>query len=95
MYTTHLVHDPNSSLIAGDVIDAHPMPVTSNVRHLVAKVVVPFGKNIDERPPIPSLEELLDEYKKKRLAKTQRRAEQARKARKEAQPNNAAKSQKK
>lgn len=59
--------------MTGDVVQLHRLHVTEHVRHVVAKLLVPFGKPSDERPPIPLPEERLAEYKQYRFAKLRRR----------------------
>ncbi|OQO11390.1 hypothetical protein B0A48_05646 [Cryoendolithus antarcticus] len=71
--TQHLVHDPASSLLPGDVISLHRLRVSSTVHHVVAEIITPFGKPISERPPIPTPEERFAAYKTARLAKLERR----------------------
>lgn len=72
-HTNHLVHDPNNSLLAGDVVELHRLRVSTVVHHVVADIVTPFGKPIRERPPVPTADERLAAYKKKRFAKLTRR----------------------
>ncbi|KAK6420977.1 hypothetical protein LTR95_016875 [Oleoguttula sp. CCFEE 5521] len=71
--TQHLVHDPASSLLPGDVISLHRLRVSSTVHHVVAEIITPFGKPITERPAIPTPEERFAAYKTARLAKLERR----------------------
>ena len=73
-YTQHLVHDPNNSLIVGDVIQLHRLRVSKRVHHVVGRITAPFGKPIQDRPPIPTPDERLAQYKKERFAKLERRA---------------------
>lgn len=73
-YTQHLVHDPNNSLVVGDVIQMHRLKVSSQVFHVVGAITAPFGKPISERPPIPTPDERLETYKRKRFAKLERRS---------------------
>ncbi|KAL8804491.1 MAG: hypothetical protein Q9182_002498 [Xanthomendoza sp. 2 TL-2023] len=74
-YQSHLVSDPNSSLRTGDVvrIAARP-PASKHLRHVVTQIVAPWGPPAEERPPIPTLEELDAQKKAKRKAKTARRS---------------------
>lgn len=72
--TNHLVHDPNSSLIVGDVVKLHRLRVSKSVHHVVAEVVSPFGKPIDARPPIPTPDERLAAWKEHRFKKLKRRS---------------------
>lgn len=72
--TTFLVSDPNNSLREGDVIEfSSGAPKSRNVRHVVERIVAPFGTNIDERPPVKTREEREAERAAKRAAKWQRR----------------------
>lgn len=73
-YTNHLVHDPNNSLNQGDVVNLHRLKVSTNVAHVVASIVTPFGTPISARPPIPTPEERLATYKAQRLPKLHRRS---------------------
>ncbi|KAI5364047.1 Putative ribosomal protein S17/S11 [Septoria linicola] len=69
----HLVHDPNNSLLTGDVVELHRLRVSTQIQHVVSKIVSPFGSSIESRPPIPSPEERLAAYKQKRFVKLERR----------------------
>ncbi|KAH8435344.1 uS17 family ribosomal protein [Aspergillus melleus] len=72
--TTFLVSDPNNSLREGDVIEfSSGAPKSRNVRHVVERIIAPFGTNIDERPPVKTREEREAERVAKRTAKWQRR----------------------
>ncbi|KAK5129406.1 hypothetical protein LTR08_003293 [Meristemomyces frigidus] len=71
--TNHLVHDPNSSLVPGDVVSLHRLRVSTAVHHVVANIVSPFGTPVDQRPPIPTPDDRLAAYKAKRFAKLDRR----------------------
>jgi small subunit ribosomal protein S17 len=44
------------------------------VRHVVTKIVAPFGPSIEERPPVPSLEEWVAILKERKQKKDERRA---------------------
>lgn len=71
----HLVHDPNNSLITGDVVELHRLKVSTQVEHVVSKIVSPFGNDsIESRPPVPTPEERLATYKRKRFIKLERRS---------------------
>lgn len=70
----HLVHDPNNSLVAGDVVEIHRLKVSAQVEHVVSKIVSPFGSPIESRPPIPSPEDRLAAYKQRRFIKLERKA---------------------
>ncbi|KAF7197328.1 37S ribosomal protein S17, mitochondrial [Pseudocercospora fuligena] len=69
----HLVHDPNDSLTTGDVVELHRLKVSKQVEHVVARIISPFGKPVEERPPVPTPEERLADYKAKRMVKLRRR----------------------
>ncbi|KAH8169049.1 ribosomal protein s17 domain-containing protein [Sarocladium implicatum] len=71
----YLVHDPNTSLRTGDVVSIMPgWPTSQHKRHLVKKIIAPYGVPIEERPPIPTLEELITVREAKKEAKDERRA---------------------
>ncbi|KKA29273.1 hypothetical protein TD95_002518 [Thielaviopsis punctulata] len=77
----HLVHDPNNSLKTGDVVAITPGWRTSgHKRHVVKHIIAPASTPIEERPPVPTLEERIAEYETKKAAKDARR-----KARKDAE----------
>ncbi|KAK5625540.1 hypothetical protein RRF57_001256 [Xylaria bambusicola] len=69
-----LVHDPANSLRQGDVVAITPSwRESQHVRHVVKHIIAPYGVGIDERPPIPSMEERAAERMAKRDAKDKRR----------------------
>ncbi|KAF2858873.1 nucleic acid-binding protein [Piedraia hortae CBS 480.64] len=70
----HLVHDPNSSLATGDVVKLHRLHVSKRVRHVVSEIVAPFGTPVESRPPIPTADERLAQWKEHRLQKRERKA---------------------
>jgi len=71
----YLVHDPNSSLRTGDVVAIRPgWPTSQHKRHVVKQIIAPFGVPIEQRPPVPTLEELIAEREAKKAAKDERRA---------------------
>jgi len=72
-HTNYLVHDPNSSLIAGDVVELHRLKHSKHVHHVIGKLITPFGVPVSQRPPIPTADERLATYKEKRFAKLERR----------------------
>ncbi|KAK5712578.1 hypothetical protein LTR17_017893 [Elasticomyces elasticus] len=72
-HTNHLVHDPNDSLVIGDVIELHRLRVSKAVHHVVGELVTPYGVPLSERPVIPTADDRLAAYKKKRFAKLERR----------------------
>ncbi|KAI0836126.1 nucleic acid-binding protein [Hypoxylon sp. FL0890] len=70
-----LVHDPRNSVRQGDVVAITPTwRVSQHVRHVVKHIIAPCGDPIEERPPVPTLEERLAEVAAKRAAKDERRA---------------------
>ncbi|KAI0880995.1 nucleic acid-binding protein [Annulohypoxylon maeteangense] len=70
-----LVHDPRNSVRQGDIVAITPTwRVSQHVRHVVKHIIAPYGDPIDERPPIPSLEDRIAEAAAKRAAKDERRA---------------------
>ncbi|KAL8768445.1 MAG: hypothetical protein Q9209_005351 [Squamulea sp. 1 TL-2023] len=75
-YQSHLVSDPNDSLRTGDVvrITARP-PASKHIRHVVTEILAPWGPPAEERPPIPSVEDLNAQYTAKREAKLVRKKE--------------------
>lgn len=50
-----------------------PVPKGEAVGHVVREILVPFGQDIGQRPPVPSLEELKEEFEKEKAAKRERR----------------------
>ncbi|KAF4551457.1 Hypothetical protein D9617_13g099570 [Elsinoe fawcettii] len=71
----YLVHDPANSLRKGDLISFSRInvPKGDSVSHLVRQILVPFGQNIEERPAIPSPDELKAEHEREKAAKRERR----------------------
>lgn len=70
----YLVHDPNNSLRAGDVVAIMPGFITSkSKRHVVKHIIAPAGTPIEERPAIPSLDELWDAKDAAKAAKKERK----------------------
>jgi small subunit ribosomal protein S17 len=47
---------------------------SQHVRHVVKHIIAPYGVGIDERPPVPPLEERVAEKTAKRESKDERRA---------------------
>ena len=43
-------------------------------RHVVKHIIAPFGRPIEDRPPVPTLEERIAAVVEKRTAKLERRA---------------------
>ncbi|PSK46243.1 Polyadenylation factor subunit 2 [Elsinoe australis] len=71
----YLVHDPANSLRKGDMVSFSRLPVPKGeaVGHVVREILVPFGQDIGQRPPVPSLGELKEEFEKEKAAKRERR----------------------
>lgn len=46
------MNDPNSSVIEGDIVTLAPERHSKHVAHTIAEIVAPFGKPLDERPPL-------------------------------------------
>lgn len=55
------------------MVELHRLRVSTIVHHVVASIVTPFGTPISERPPIPTPDERLAEYKERRFTKLHRR----------------------
>lgn len=73
--TTYLVHDPRNSLREGDVIEfSSGAPRAPNVRHVVERIVSPFGSAVEDRPAVPTREEREEEMVAKRMVKLMRQA---------------------
>ncbi|KAL8711042.1 MAG: hypothetical protein Q9220_004423 [cf. Caloplaca sp. 1 TL-2023] len=71
---SHLVSDPNSSLRTGDVVRiAAGWRASKHIRHIVKEIVTPWGSPLEERPPLPNLEELYAQERDKREAKMEPR----------------------
>ncbi|KAI5308615.1 hypothetical protein KEM55_005285 [Ascosphaera atra] len=74
-HTVYMVHDPNNSCREGDVVEfSNGWRMTRNVRHVVEKIVAPFGSRVEERPKVLSREEREAARAVKREAKVERRA---------------------
>jgi len=70
----YLVRDPANSLRTGDIIEISPgWRVSKNVRHVVTKILAPFGSRIEDRPKVPTEEERIKEYEAKKSVKDERR----------------------
>ncbi|KAM0195623.1 hypothetical protein ACHAPA_007475 [Fusarium lateritium] len=71
----YLVHDPNTSLRAGDVVSIVPgWPTSQHKRHVIKHIIAPYGTPITERPAVPTLEERIADREAKKAAKDERRA---------------------
>ncbi|PTU18113.1 hypothetical protein P175DRAFT_0504003 [Aspergillus ochraceoroseus IBT 24754] len=74
--TTYLVSDPQNSLREGDVIEfSSGFPKSRRVRHVVERIIAPFGESIEGRPAVLSREERDALRAQKRAAKATRREE--------------------
>lgn len=72
--THYLVSDPRNSLREGDVIDfASGYPKSLHVRHVVERIVAPFGTPMGDRPPVMTRDERDAERALKRANKARRR----------------------
>lgn len=68
------MHDPRSSLRAGDIIEiSSGWRVSKSVRHVVSRIIAPFGEPIESRPAVMTEVERLEERRKKKEAKDLRR----------------------
>ena len=68
--------DPSESLRAGDVVRiASGWHSGKHIKHRVMEIVAPWGPPIDERPRIPSDQDLLDAKNMKKAARMERRAQ--------------------
>lgn len=73
--TTYLVHDPRNSLREGDVIEfSSGAPRAPSVRHVVERIVSPFGSAVEDRPAVMTREEREEEMVAKRMTKLMRQA---------------------
>ncbi|KAF2268506.1 nucleic acid-binding protein [Lojkania enalia] len=81
---THIVSDPNNSLVEGDVVAIQSGNRTSkNIRHVVHAIVAPFGRPVEERPPVLSEKERIALRIQRRLEKDVRAATKGRAVSKE------------
>lgn len=72
---TVLVHDPAGSCVEGDVVNViGGFRASKTVRHVVTKIVSPFGgKGIADRPAVVTLEELRRAKEEKLMRKRERK----------------------
>jgi len=68
------VNDPTSAVLAGDIITMTPERHSKRVMHTVSAILVPWGKPLDERPPLLSEEKRVEIREIKRAEKTERKA---------------------
>ncbi|KAK1844089.1 ribosomal protein s17 [Colletotrichum chrysophilum] len=72
----YLVHDPNNSLRQGDIVSIVPgWRRSPQKRHVVKSIIAPHGTPIEDRPSIPTIEELLAARTQMKETKDARRAE--------------------
>lgn len=68
------MHDPRSSLRTGDIIEISPgWRISRNVRHVVNRIIAPFGEPIEARPSVMSEVERVQERRRKKEDKDRRR----------------------
>lgn len=57
-FERYLVHDPNDSLRTGDIVSiSSGWRTAKSKRHVVNRIIAPWGPPIEERPPVPTPEE--------------------------------------
>jgi small subunit ribosomal protein S17 len=77
--TTHLVADPNNSLVEGDIVRiASGWRTSKHIRHVVTAIVAPFGAPVEDRPPILTEDERMEIRVEERLLKDVRAASKGR-----------------
>lgn len=78
-FERYLVHDPNDSLRKGDIVSISSGWRTSkSKRHIVNRIIAPWGPPIEERPPVPTPAEREAAHaaeRAKKLARKQLRAQ--------------------
>lgn len=73
--------DPNNSLVEGDVVRiASGWRTSKSIRHVVTSIIAPFGEPVENRPPVPTEQERMDQRIRQRLMKDVRSAEKNRPA---------------
>lgn len=71
-----MVSDPRNSLREGDVVEfSSGWRASKRVRHVVERIVAPFGTAIEARPAVMSQEERVAERERKANEKMVRRSE--------------------
>ncbi|OJJ49144.1 hypothetical protein ASPZODRAFT_129551 [Penicilliopsis zonata CBS 506.65] len=76
--TKYMVSDPRNSLREGDVIEfSSGFPKSRHVRHVVERIIAPFGESLESRPPLMTKEERDAVRVEKRAAKLDRREARA------------------
>ncbi|KAL1846502.1 hypothetical protein Daus18300_014228 [Diaporthe australafricana] len=73
-FERHLVHDPKDSLRIGDIVSISSGWRTSkSKRHVVNRIIAPWGPPIEERPPVPTPAEREAAHAAERAKKTERK----------------------
>lgn len=68
-----MVADPNDSCREGDVVEIlSGFKKTKHVKHVIGRIVAPFGVPVEARPPVLGLEELVRSKEEKRARKVAR-----------------------
>lgn len=68
------MHDARNSLRTGDIVEISPgWRVSKDVRHVVNKIVAPFGEPIEKRAPIMTREEREAERVERKVGRDTRR----------------------
>ncbi|CAI6335147.1 unnamed protein product [Periconia digitata] len=76
---THLVSDPQNSLVEGDIVRiASGWRTSKNIRHVVTAIVAPFGAPVEDRPPVLSEEQRMQLRIQERISKDVRAASRGR-----------------
>jgi len=79
-----LARDTNMACRSGDTINIRSgFRTNRKIHHVVTQIVQPFGEPLSARPAVPSLEELQAAFRRQRLAKNRKRAEDGDKTAKE------------
>ncbi|KAI5287338.1 hypothetical protein KEM52_001641 [Ascosphaera acerosa] len=75
--TVYMVSDPTNALREGDVVEfSNGWPASRNVRHVVERIVAPFGSRVEDRPRILTREEreaLREQKREKKLVRKEER----------------------
>ncbi|PVI07478.1 nucleic acid-binding protein, partial [Periconia macrospinosa] len=76
---THLVSDPQNSVVEGDVVRISSGWRTSkNIRHVISAIVAPFGAPVEDRPPVLTHAQRMDIRIQDRIFKDVRSAAKGR-----------------
>ncbi|KAF1963550.1 nucleic acid-binding protein [Byssothecium circinans] len=76
---THIVADPQNSLVEGDVVRiASGWRTSKTIRHVVTAIVAPFGAPVQDRPPVLTDEQRMELRIKERILKDVRSAAKGR-----------------